>query len=133
MFQVFFFIKSCKILCKNPFNLFFLYKITKMKLKSFECPRSIRYYEKKILGTSDTWSTIRLSHRPRKPVYYIVDCRISTGLSEITYNGLKSFLMEHSCTCVFIKHFFHFPVLITYVQFFKISFENCKHGPKPKY
>ena len=50
MFQVlFFFIKSCKILCKNPFNLFFLffYKITKMKIKSFECPKSIRNYEKK--------------------------------------------------------------------------------------
>ena len=31
-----FFIKSCKILCKNHYN-FFLYKITKMKLKSFEC------------------------------------------------------------------------------------------------
>ena len=46
MFQVlFFFIKSCKILCKNPFNLFF-YKITKMKIKSFECPKSIRNYEK---------------------------------------------------------------------------------------
>ena len=44
MFQVlFFFIKSCKILCKNPFNLFLLlfYKITKMKIKSFECPNSL--------------------------------------------------------------------------------------------
>ena len=39
MFQVlFFFIKSCKILCKNPFNLFF-YKITKLKIKSFDCPQ----------------------------------------------------------------------------------------------
>ena len=33
MFQVFcFFMISCKILCKNPLNLFF-YKITKMKIK----------------------------------------------------------------------------------------------------
>ena len=54
MFQVlFFFIKSCKILCKNPFNLFF-YKITKMKIKSFECPKSIRNYEKK-----NTWNVKR--------------------------------------------------------------------------
>ena len=41
------------ILCKNLFNLFFLlfYKITNMKIKSFECPKSIRNSEKKILGT----------------------------------------------------------------------------------
>ena len=45
-----------------------------MKIKSFECPKSIRNYEKKImLGTSDTWSTSRLSHRPSEPAYYIVD------------------------------------------------------------
>ena len=56
MFQVFFFIKSCNILCKNPFNLFFLffYKITKMKIKSFECRKSIRNYEK------NTWNVKRL-------------------------------------------------------------------------
>ena len=47
-----------------------------MKIKSFECPKSIRNYEKKILGTSDAWSTSCLSHRPSKPAYYIVDCRI---------------------------------------------------------
>jgi len=33
--------------------------------------------KKKILGTSDAWSTSCLSHRPSKPVYYIVDCQIS--------------------------------------------------------
>ena len=33
-----------------------------------------RFYEKKIiLGTSDTWLMIRLSHRPGEPAYYIVD------------------------------------------------------------
>ena len=31
-----------------------------------------------ILGTSDAWSTSRLSHRPSKPAYYIVDCQISS-------------------------------------------------------
>ena len=38
-----------------------------------------RNYEKKIiLGTrSDPWLMSRLSHRVSKPVYYIVDCRIS--------------------------------------------------------
>jgi hypothetical protein len=29
-----------------------------------------------ILGTSDTWSTSLLSHRPSKPAYYTVDWRI---------------------------------------------------------
>ena len=56
-----------------------------MKIKSFECPKSIRNYEKKILGTSDAWSTSRLSHRPSKPAYYIVDCRIS---SLLTWQGM---------------------------------------------
>ena len=49
MFQVlFFFMISCKILCKNPFNLFsyFFYKITKIKIKSFECPKSIKSIKK---------------------------------------------------------------------------------------
>ena len=33
-----------------------------------------RFYEKIIiLGTSDPWLMIRLSHRPGKPAYYIVD------------------------------------------------------------
>ena len=50
MFQVsFFYMISCKILCKNPFNLFshFFYKITKIKIKSFECPKSIKSWKKK--------------------------------------------------------------------------------------
>ena len=45
MFQVLlFFMIFYKILCKNPFNLFsyFFYKITKIKIKSFECPKSIK-------------------------------------------------------------------------------------------
>ena len=57
-------------------SFFFSYKITKMKIKSFECPKSIRNNEKKILGTSDACSLSRLSHRPSKPAYCIVDCWI---------------------------------------------------------
>ena len=39
------FMISCKSLCKNAFNLFsyFFYKITKIKIKSFECPKSKKY------------------------------------------------------------------------------------------
>ena len=75
---IFFFIKSCEILCKNPFNLFsnFFHKITKMKIMSFECP--IRNCEKKNTWMSDACSTGCLFHRPNKPAYYIVDCRFSS-------------------------------------------------------
>ena len=35
------------------------------------------FMKKKIIfGASDAWSTIHLSHRPGKPAYHIVDCRI---------------------------------------------------------
>ena len=45
-----------------------------MKIKSFECPKSIKNHEKKkILGTTDTWSTSRLSHQHSEPAYHNVD------------------------------------------------------------
>ena len=75
MFQaLFFFHKILQNSLQKPFQSIF-YKITKMKIKSFECLYEI--LKKKILGTSNAWSTSRLSHRPSKPAYYIVDCRIS--------------------------------------------------------
>ena len=43
-----------------------------MKIKSFVCPKSIRNY-KKILGTSDAWSTSCLFHWSSEPAYYILD------------------------------------------------------------
>ena len=46
-----------------------------MKIKSFEGPKSIRNYEKKILGTADAWSTSGLSYQPSQTAY-IVDCWI---------------------------------------------------------
>ena len=72
MFQVlYFFMISCRILCKNTFNLFvyFFKKNTKIKVKSFECPKSIKSLKKIILGTSDAWSTIRLSNRPSETAW----------------------------------------------------------------
>merc|ERR1712016_26656 len=42
----------------------FLLKNTKIKGKRFECSKSIKSLKKIILGTSDAWSTIRLSNRP---------------------------------------------------------------------
>ena len=86
----FFFLISCKILCKNPFNYFF-HKFT--KIKSFECPKSIRNYEKIMLGTSDAWSTSHLSHRSSEPAYYIVDCRILIWL-RCLYKNLNSLIWQ---------------------------------------
>ena len=43
------FIVSCKTLCKNRFNLFsyfFFIKLQKLKMKSFECPKSIESIKK---------------------------------------------------------------------------------------
>ena len=75
MFQVFFFHKILQNSLQKPFQFIFIffYKITKMKIKSFECPKSIKNCEKKILGTSDTWSLGRSSKRTSKPAYYIED------------------------------------------------------------
>ena len=42
--------------------------------------------KKILLGKSDTWSTIHLSHRPSNPAYYIVNWRISGHV-------LKKFIM----------------------------------------
>ena len=64
-----------------------------MKIKSFECSKSKRNYEKKILGMSDAWSTSRLSYRPSEPAYYIVDCQIFIyGFK--TFQEKKFFMIE---------------------------------------
>ena len=49
-----------------------MYKITKFKIKSFECPKSIRNHERKIFGKSNAWSTNRLSHQPSNIILQIV-------------------------------------------------------------
>ena len=76
---------------QKPFQFicFVLYKITKMKIKSFGCPKSIRKYEKRILKKSDAWSTSCLSHQPSKPAYYIVDWQIFCGFQYIEHSSWK--------------------------------------------
>ena len=76
MFQVLFlFYDFLQDSLQKSFQFIFLifYKITKIKIKCFECAKSIKKYKEKILGTSDSWSTIRLSHCPSNPANYIVD------------------------------------------------------------
>ena len=49
-----------------------------LSFKSFECAKSIRNYEKKIMHeTSDAWSMSHSSQQPSNQVYYI-------GLSDFT-------------------------------------------------
>ena len=56
----------------------FIEKNKRMNWKGFFTKNFGKIHEKKIiLGTSDAWSTSRLSHRPSKLAYYIVDWRIS--------------------------------------------------------
>ena len=96
---------SCKILCTNPFNLFSFsfYKITKIKIKSFECTKSIKSIKKMILGTSNSWSTIRLSHRPSNPAWYIVDWRILPHhAGTILHQGMWRFVVPKFST--FFSH-----------------------------
>ena len=79
MFQVLlFFIKSCKILCKNPFNFNFCRIIKKWenKLKWFLQRILHEIMKKIILGTSDAWWMSHLSQWSSERAYYIVDCRI---------------------------------------------------------
>ena len=65
----------------NSFNCIYRLRSSSMRnssslyirtVSSFECPKSIRNYEKKIFGTSDAWSSSRLSHRPS-----VLYCRLS--------------------------------------------------------
>ena len=61
MFQVLFLSNLAKFFAKT-LSIYFL-----MKIKSFQCPSSIRNYEKEILGTSGAWLQSHLSHWPSKP------------------------------------------------------------------
>ena len=70
MFQVlFFFLDFLQNSLQKPFQFIFLffYKITKIKKKSFEFPKSIKSIKKIILGTSDTSKPIHLFHCPCNP------------------------------------------------------------------
>ena len=54
MFQaLFFFIISYKLRALKSLFFYFSYKFTKIKIKSFEYPKSIRNHKKIMLGTSD--------------------------------------------------------------------------------
>ena len=82
---------ACKILCKNPFNSFsyFFYKITKIKIKSFECPKSIKSIKK-----DNTWN-IRL----------LVDDLFvpSSKQPSVIYSRLTVFGVNHDLTIILLQ------------------------------
>ena len=64
-----------------------------IKIKSLECPESIRNYEKKImLGTSDAWSMSRSFQRPSDPVTQRIILKIVGFLQSKVHPGRKSMI-----------------------------------------
>ena len=94
----FFFKISCKILCKNPFNLFF-YNFTKITIMSFECHKSepathcfIFQSIKIILGPSDAWSMRQSTQQP---------CVLYWRLSDFWTSSSSE---NHSLSCLKMVH-----------------------------
>ena len=84
MFKVFFFNAFYRISALKPLYFYFCNFIKKWenKLKGFFqriLQEITKKKKKKILGTSDAWSTIRLSHRPSNPAYCIENWRICSN------------------------------------------------------
>ena len=82
---IFFFIISCKILCENCFNLF-SYKFTKIKRKSFECPKSMRNYRK-----NNAWNIRHLVDKS----FVLANQRIILSDFKIQCSTVKSILEQN--------------------------------------
>ena len=105
-----FFIISFKILCKNcSIYLLIFYKFTKIRIKSFECPMSIKYYEK-----IDAWNIRRLVDKlfvtstQRTSVLY---CR----LSDFSWWRCTAWKIETS------KRYFNFEIKHYKVKFISLA------------
>ena len=101
---------SCKILCKNcSIYLLIFYKFTKIRIKSFECPMSIKYYEK-----IDAWNIRRLVDKlfvtstQRTSVLY---CR----LSDFSWWRCTAWKIETS------KRYFNFEIKHYKVKFISLA------------
>ena len=79
-----------------------------------------RNYERKlILGTSDAWSTSRLSHQTNNPAYYIEDCRIysSSGSFKIVDTLTPSMSEVSQPITVIAKIASTLPLFVTMMYF----------------
>ena len=110
-YYFFFFIISCKILSKNRFNYFFYsYKFTKIKVKSFECPKFIRNYKK-----NNAWNIRHLVHRPSVLYCRLTDLRTTYSIvnhSIVVLISVFTSWLDFLCcqnimdNCYFLKKFF---------------------------
>ena len=98
--------------------LFFL-KNTKIKVKSFECPKSIKSLKKIMLGTSDAWSTIRLSNRPSDPAWIYL--RLTDFWSGMRRLGICT--MYSYCNLLYLGR----PTHLTLHLIHKIMVNSCRH------
>ena len=75
---IMFFMISCKIRCRNGFNLFFCFfhEFTKIEIKSYVCSKSVRNLKKKMLGTSDAWSIVHLSQQTSVSYSRLTDLKL---------------------------------------------------------
>ena len=91
---------------QKPFQFLFLFldKITKMKVKSFECPKSIRNYKKNIWNVKSLVydSSVLSDHRPR-----------------VLYSRLTDFWI--------VLAFFQFSVFGQFFAFKNLKYHNCFH------
>ena len=79
--KYFFFIISYRLRALKTLHFHICNFIKKINWKGF-CKELCKILWKKIiLGTSDAWSTSRLSHRPSELAYYIVNRRILNSVS----------------------------------------------------
>ena len=115
--SIFFFHNFLQNSLQKSFQFIFLFfhKFTKIKIKSFECPKSIRNYEKKImLGTSDAWSISRSSHLPSLLYWRLSDFK--PVLLTFWWRNHTSFIywleIWNQCSSVVVSHLIHVPRVV---------------------
>ena len=101
---------------QKPFQFLFLFldKITKIKLKSFECPKSIRNHKKYIWSVKPLVydSSVPSAHRPRVLYSRLTDFWIVLPFFQFSVFGYASYAIFYR------QHFFAFK---------NLKYHNCFH------
>ena len=108
--SIFFFIMSYRL--NRALKTLFLYFCTSIKNRKLNwkgfCKEFCKILWKKItLGTLDAWSTKGLSYRPSEPVYYILDCWISSFVRISSFSSLLIFNLTLKNSVVNLRIFPH--------------------------
>ena len=112
MFQIQSFFQN---ILQNPFQKLFRYIFFHKKIKEFWLPQVYKNNEKK-----NAWSMSPFSHRPMKPAYYNVDCRIYTAL--LQFNNLKILMARVVFIWVNVAKDSSIPLLYWYILAFLAHF-----------